>query len=96
MGFGWYCIKFKSNGKYKEDGGHSYWVHRTYGKWTLKGDTIVCRPKLYRSIRPYSIIYKSAERSPTYFILTKDSIYTLNFNTDTRKMEKGVALRTWE
>jgi hypothetical protein len=100
LGFGWFCIKFKSNGKYKEDGGHSYWVHRTYGKWTMRGDTIICNPKLVRKVKPYSIIYRSAKKLETsdksYFLLTTDSIYALNLDTLTKKLERGIALKTTE
>ncbi|MCK6648163.1 MAG: hypothetical protein L6Q66_00765 [Bacteroidia bacterium] len=96
MGFGWYCIKFKKNGTYKEDGGHSYRIQRTYGKWVKNGDTISCNPKLHRQIRPFSIIYRATERSATYYLLSNDSIYSLDYNSETKRLEKGAVLKNWE
>jgi hypothetical protein len=93
LGFGWYCILLNTHGTYKKDGGHSYWAHRTTGKWTIHNDTLTLTPHRVRKIKPRPQLFsRAAEKYIFYYLIQSDTIYSLYLNPETKKFERGSPL----
>lgn len=69
LGFGWYCVDFKNNGKCTVSGGHSYRANKSNGKWTAQSDTIVV----------ISFANKKMPGDTTYMYFKSDTLYSLYY-----------------
>lgn len=82
LGFGWYCLNFQKNGKYKEISGHSYTKNSTNGKWFVCNDTLLL----------ISNATKKIESDTSYYIFKSDSLYSIYFNNKIKQYSRSKAL----
>ena len=82
LGFGWYCIDFRKNGKCKISSGHSYWKNTIRGKWFFRNDTLISTSRAI----------KKREINTFYFVIESDTIYSVYVNNKDKQIERGTAL----
>lgn len=70
LGFGWHCIEFQAKGKCEITSGHSYWINRCKGKWTIKNDTIM----LIRLSK------KKIKKDTSFYYYQSDTLYEIHYH----------------